>query len=61
MEAGADGVMFTSYIGTENGDFIQALTTLLDVGSTIQWPLEKLSARNPDQPQSLQTHSQNTN
>jgi DNA-binding NarL/FixJ family response regulator len=27
MEAGADGVMFTSSIGTGNGDFIQALTT----------------------------------
>ena len=27
MEAGADGVMFSSSIGTGNGDFIQALTT----------------------------------
>ena len=27
MEAGADGVMFISSIGTGNGDFIQALTT----------------------------------
>jgi hypothetical protein len=27
MEAGADGVMFSSFIGTRNGDFIQALTT----------------------------------
>jgi DNA-binding NarL/FixJ family response regulator len=51
MEAGAHGVMFTSSIGTGNGDFIQALTTTAGGGIYSQWPLEKLSARNPDQPQ----------
>jgi DNA-binding NarL/FixJ family response regulator len=37
MEAGADGVMFTSSIGTGNGDFIQALTTTAEGG--IYYPM----------------------
>ena len=37
MEAGDDGVMFTSSIGTGNGDFIQALTTT--IGGGIYYPM----------------------
>ena len=37
MEAGADGVMFTSSICRGNGDFIQALTTT--AGGGIYYPM----------------------
>ena len=47
MEAGADGVMFTSSIGTGNGDFIQALTTTCSGGIYYPKAVREAVAKKP--------------
>ena len=47
MAAGADGVMFTSSIGTGNGDFIQALTTTSSGGIYYPKAVREAVAKKP--------------